>query len=162
MAAFTRSRSSGLTRGELAARSGSNIETIRYYERVGLMPPPPRTPGGHRVYGSGDLKRLYFICRGRRLGFSLNEIRELLALVDQQDFTCDAIRDLTLSHAREVQAKILDLQKIEHVLRDMAAQCDRGDLPDCPVLDTLFADSDAGEISQGIAHDNVRAPDLNL
>jgi MerR family mercuric resistance operon transcriptional regulator len=100
------------------------------------------------VYGAEDLKRLYFVCRSRRLGFSLNEIRELLALVDEQDFTCDAIRELTLSQAREVQAKIQDLQKIEHVLRDMAAQCDRGDLPECPVLDTLFAARPSDEISR--------------
>src|SRR5215470_13178632 len=77
-----------LTRGALAARTGCNIETIRYYERVGLLPPPPRSAGGHRLYGEGLIRRLNFVRRSRDLGFSVEEIRELLLLVDGGTYTC--------------------------------------------------------------------------
>lgn len=123
--------------GEVSRRTGVNIETIRYYEREGLVPPPPRTRGGTRVYGDDHVKRLAFIRRARELGFVLAEIRSLLALVDQKDFTCDQVRDLTLAHADMVRSKIADLRKVERVLRDMAAQCDQGAIPDCPVIEAL-------------------------
>jgi len=76
-----------LTRGLLAARTGCNIETIRYYERVGLLPPPPRSAGGHRLYGHDLVRRLNFVRRSRDLGFSIEEIRELLRLVDGGSYT---------------------------------------------------------------------------
>lgn len=125
--------------GSLSRRTGVHIETVRYYEREGLLPEPPRTPGGHRVYDEVHVRRLNFIRRGRELGFTLGEIRQLLALVDENDFTCDEIKALTLGQARRVRAKIADLRKIETVLRDMAARCDRGAVPECPVIDALFA-----------------------
>lgn len=111
------------------------------------MPEPPRTPGGHRVCDEAHVRRLSFIRRGRELGFTLGEIRQLLALVDENDFTCDEIKELTLSQARRVRDKIADLRKIETVLRDMASRCDRGAVPECPVVDALFA---AGSV--GVAH----------
>lgn len=125
--------------GSLSRRAGVHIETIRYYEREGLLPEPPRTPGGHRAYDEVHVRRLNFIRRGRELGFTLGEIRQLLALVDENDFTCDEVKELTLGQARRVRAKIADLRKIETVLRDMAARCDRGAVPECPVVDALFA-----------------------
>src|SRR5947209_11906248 len=80
-----------LPRGALAAHTGCNIETIRYYERVGLLPPPPRSVGGHRLYGEGLIRRLNFDRRSRDLGISIEEIRELLRLVDGGAYTCGEV-----------------------------------------------------------------------
>jgi len=131
--------------GRLSNQTGVHIETIRYYERIGIMPAPPRTAGGHRTYDETHTKRLSFIARSRQLGFSLDEIRELLSLVDDNEFTCSEVRSLTLNHAAEVSRKIEDLKKIERTLSDMAAKCTSDDVtdqvPDCPIIDTLLAES---------------------
>src|SRR3546814_9211187 len=79
--------------GDLSGRTGVNIETIRYYERIGIMPEPPRSAGRQRVYDSGHIKRLAFIRRSRELGFSLDEVRALLTLVDGGDYTCGEVQD---------------------------------------------------------------------
>ena len=129
--------------GVLSKKTGCNVETIRYYEREGLWTLPARTAGGHRVYDDEHVKRLSFVRRSRELGFTLDEIRGLLALVDKADFTCDEVQTLTLDHAGQIRRKIEDLTKIEHVLRDMAAKCDRGAVPECPVIDTLFGSATA-------------------
>ena len=127
-----------MTIGPLSEKTGCNIETIRYYERIGMMPKPPRTAGGHRVYREEHLKRLTFIRRSRELGFTLDQVRNLLLLVDGDDFTCDEVKTMTLEHADNVHRKINDLKKLERVLKDMVSQCDHGDVPDCPVIDALF------------------------
>ena len=127
-----------MTIGPLSRQTGCHIETIRYYERIGIMPPPPRTEGGHRLYREEHLKRLTFIRRSRELGFTLEDVRNLLSLVDGDDFTCDEVKTMTLEHAGDVRRKIADLRKMERVLKDMVSQCDRGDVPDCPVIDALF------------------------
>ena len=127
--------------GALSQRTGCNVETIRYYERERLWCLPGRTAGGHRVYGDEHVKRLSFVRRTRELGFTLDEIRGLLALVDKANFTCDEVQALTLEHAGKIRRKIQDLKKIEKVLRDMASKCDRGAVPDCPVIDTLFGET---------------------
>ena len=127
-----------MTIGPLSEKTGCNIETIRYYERIDIMPKPPRTAGGHRVYREEHLKRLTFIRRSRELGFTLEDVRNLLLLVDGDDFTCDEVKTMTMEHADDVHRKIADLKKLERVLKDMVAQCDRGDVPDCPVIDALF------------------------
>src|SRR5579863_839327 len=90
-----------LTRGELAKRTDCNIETVRYYEQVGLMPPPPRSEGGHRLYGQDLVKRLMFIRRSRDLGFTIEEIRGLLRLVDGRKYTCAEVEALAIDHVRE-------------------------------------------------------------
>ena len=131
-----------LTRGTLAARTGCNIETIRYYERVGLLPPPPRSAGGHRLYGHDLVRRLNFVRRSRDLGFSIGEIRELLRLVDGGTYTCAQVERLARDHAREIRCKIADLRRLQRVFETMAAQCTGGAVPDCPIIDALFA-SDA-------------------
>tara|TARA_R110002073_G_scaffold222830_3_gene383054 strand:+ start:772 stop:1194 length:423 start_codon:yes stop_codon:yes gene_type:complete len=132
-----RSPKGDFTIGALSRYSGVNIETIRYYEKVALMPPPPRSDGGYRLYNDSHRRRLSFIRRSRELGFSLQEIRGLLRLVDDRSYSCAEVRDLTLHHRDTVSAKIRDLQKLETVLTDMAAQCDGGLVPDCPVIDAL-------------------------
>ncbi len=130
-----------VTIGALSKHTGCNIETIRYYERIHILPAPPRTEGGHRLYGWGHFKRLMFIRRSRELGFSLEEVRGLLSLVDGGDYTCAEVRTLTLKHADEIKRKITDLRKMERVLKDMASQCEGGEIPECPVIDALFGDT---------------------
>ena len=127
-----------LTRGGLAARTGCNIETIRYYERVGLLPPPPRSAGGHRLYGERLMRRLNFVRRSRDLGFTIEEIRELLRLVDGGNYTCRKVEKLTRDHVRQILRKIADLRKLERVFETMAAQCSGDAVPDCPIIDALF------------------------
>lgn len=129
----------GLGIGALSERTGVNIETIRYYERTGIMPEPPRSAGRQRVYDTGHQKRLAFIRRGRELGFSLDEVRALLRLVDGGDYTCGEVQEMTLAHIADIRRKITDLRRMERVLKDMADQCDGGDVPDCPILDALSA-----------------------
>lgn len=124
--------------GVLSKRTGCDIETIRYYERIGVMPKPPRTEGGHRVFSEDHLKRLTFIRRSRELGFTLVQVRDLLGLVDGNDYTCDEVKAITVEHADAVRQKIADLSKLKRVLDDMVSQCNRGDIPDCPVIEALF------------------------
>ena len=94
-----------LTIGGLSKRTGVHLETVRYYEAIGIMPKPPRTPVGHRRYDLAHLKRLTFVKRSRELGFTLKEIRALLALVDGGDYTCAEVHDLTVSHLHDVREK---------------------------------------------------------
>jgi MerR family mercuric resistance operon transcriptional regulator len=127
-----------MRRGELAERSGCNIETVRFYEKQGLLPAPPRTAGGHRDYAQEHLRRLTFIRRSRELGFTIGEVRGLLGLVDGGDWTCAEVRAMTLEHLADVRRKIADLQKLAGILEDMAAQCDGGAVPECPIIDALL------------------------
>jgi len=128
----------GLQRAELAQRAGCNLETIRYYEKAGLLPEPPRTPSGYRTYDGTHERRLRFVLRARELGFSLNEVRALLRLVDERDQPCAEARALAAGHLADVRAKIADLRRMERVLKGMVAQCGNGSLPDCPLIETLF------------------------
>ncbi|MDH3670120.1 MAG: helix-turn-helix domain-containing protein [Gammaproteobacteria bacterium] len=125
------------TIGALSARTGCNIETIRYYERIGVMPKPPRSPGGHRLYAEKHLKRLTFICRSRALGFSLAQVRDLLRFVDGGGYTCSQVKAITSEHLGSVRGRIADLKRLEKVLKEMVSQCDQGKVPDCPVIDAL-------------------------
>jgi MerR family mercuric resistance operon transcriptional regulator len=124
--------------GEMSKRAGVNIETIRYYERIVLMPKPDRTAGGNRQYNEKQLKRLYFIKSSRELGFSIAEIRALLELVDRKDFTCGEIHTITIAHLGSVKDKIVNLKKLEKTLASMVSECGKGEVPDCPIIDTLF------------------------
>ena len=133
------SKKSGLSRGILAKRCGVNSETIRYYEKIELMPDPVRSEGGHRIYNDTHLRRLLFIRRCRELGFTLEEIRGLLELVDKGDYTCAEVRDRTTVHLNAVRQKLRDLKKMQRTLRIMVSQCDGGLVPECPIIDTLFS-----------------------
>ena len=124
--------------GDLSKRSGCHIETIRYYERIGLMPVATRSEGGHRLYGEGHARRLGFIRRSRELGFTLDEIRTLLKLVDGGRYTCAEVKCITVHHLDDVRRKVADLRKIARVLEEMATQCDGGTVPKCPVIDAMF------------------------
>ena len=139
MGGITSSRPAGLTIGVLSKETGCKIETIRYYEHIGVMPDPPRTAGGHRVYTTEHLKRLGFVRRSRELGFTLDEVRRLLSLADGDEDSCDEVRRLTLDHADGIVSRIADLKKMEVILRDMAARCNAEVVPDCPIIDALSA-----------------------
>lgn len=123
--------------GALSNRTGVNIETIRYYERIGMLPAPPRSRGGHRLYARDQVKRLRFIGRSRQLGFSLQEIRALLRLVDGGDWTCAEVKGLTEEHLVSVRRKIADLRKMERALKDMIGRCSGDIVPECPIIEAL-------------------------
>jgi MerR family mercuric resistance operon transcriptional regulator len=124
--------------GALSRSANVHIETIRYYERIGLLAAPTRTAAGYRSYGLEHLKRLSFIRRARELGFSLDEVRALLRLVDQPGRSCVAARELAEHHLAEVRAKIADLRAMEGVLKTVVARCKEGNPPDCPLIESLF------------------------
>ena len=124
--------------GELSNRTGCIVETIRFYERIGIMPDPPRSPGGQRIYNDEHEKRLTFIRRGNELGFSLKEVREMLGMVDGGDYSCDDIQAIAVAHIEEVKHKIADLRKIKKVLENMAKQCETGIVPECPIVEAMF------------------------
>ena len=138
MPAITISRGPALAIGALSKRTGVNIETIRFYERAGILPKPPRSAGGHRVYGEDHLKRLNFVRRSRQLGFSLDEVRGLLQIVDGGRYTCSEVKGITLDHLADVRRKIADLRRLERTLADVAGKCKGGKVPDCPIVDALF------------------------
>ena len=123
--------------GEVARRSGVKIETIRFYERSGLLAPPPRTTGGHRVYGGAAAKRLNFIRRARELGFPLERVRALLALADRREASCAEAERLARAHLDQVRGRIDDLRRMEGVLDEMVARCAGGSVPECPILEAL-------------------------
>jgi len=128
-----------LSRGSLAEKAGVNSETIRYYEKIALMPDPPRSEGGHRQYNEKHVRRLHFIRRSRELGFSLNEVRGLLDLVDEAHFTCADVLARTIDHLKDVRRKISDLKKMERTLNKMMGECDGALRPQCPIIDALFS-----------------------
>lgn len=124
--------------GELSRRTGCNIETIRYYERIGLMPAPPRR-GRYRSYGGEDVGRLGFVRRARELGFTLDEVRALLGLAAGGQASCAEVRDLAASHLQDIRARIADLNRLERVLADSVHACDAGQDRGCPLIQALYA-----------------------
>lgn len=133
-----KNREKKLTIGVLSGLTHCKVETIRYYEKIEIFPNPPRTEGGHRIYNVNHLKRLVFIRRSRDLGFSLEEIRALLRLVDGGDNTCGQVQEITLHHLDNIRSKIIDLKKLEKILAGISSQCEGGVVPECPILDALF------------------------
>lgn len=124
--------------GELSHRTSVNIETIRFYEKKGILPAPKRNANGRRVYDEADVRLLNFIHRCRGLGFSLKEVSSLLSLAEVGDETCKQVHELTVRHAGEVKEKIRRLKKMETVLLNMADQCKHGHVSNCPIIDSLF------------------------
>jgi len=127
----------GLTIGKLAGAAGVHLETVRYYERIGLMPKPARTASGYRSYGVEHARRLSFIRRARELGFGIEEIKALLALTEPEHTSCADVRSLTLAHLGDVRAKIADLRRLERILASTVDRCSGDRTPACPVLDML-------------------------
>lgn len=126
-----------LSIGELARRTGTKVETVRYYERAGLLPQPPRTEGNYRSYGSEHLGRLSFIRRARDLGFSLDQVRALLDLADQRERSCAAVDRITQQHLAEVERKLADLTSLRRELRSLLDQCRHGTVADCRIIEAL-------------------------
>ena len=141
-----------MTIGELSRRAGVNVQTVRYYERRGLLPEPDRTPSGYREYTGGTLDRLRFIRRAQELGFTLSEIGELLVLRLDPRTTAAAVKQRAEIKIADVDRRIHDLQHIKHALTHLAGQCHggRGPAGDCPLLDAL------GPLSTGTAADRTR------
>ena len=124
--------------GDLAEKSGLSADTLRYYEKIGIMPDPPRSTKGYRSYDNAHVKRLKFVMRSRDLGFSLEEVRGLLGLVDDRSRTCADVQLIAEDHLTDVQAKIADLRRIERVLSDTVARCTGDAAPECAVIDALL------------------------
>jgi MerR family mercuric resistance operon transcriptional regulator len=132
--------SAGIQIGELSKRTGCNIETIRFYERIALLPTPARSAGRYRVYDTADIRRLAFIRRARQLGFTVDAVRALLALSETDgQSACAEVSELAAGHLAVVRAKISDLQAMERVLADAVRRCASGELPGCPVIEALSA-----------------------
>jgi Cu(I)-responsive transcriptional regulator len=126
-----------VTIGALAKATGTNVETIRYYERIGLLPQPLRTAGNYRHYQPGDLVKLGFIRRSRELGFSLDAIRGLLHLAEDEDRDCAAVDQIARVHVEEIERKIADLTALRAELRHIIGQCSRGTIAECRILEAL-------------------------
>ena len=124
--------------GALSKQTGCNIETIRYYEKIHLLNVPARTEGGHRMFDHAQVKRLTFILRCRQLGFSIGEIRNLLGLVDGDAASCAEVKSVTELHLGDVRQKIHDLKNLEGVLAQMVSECTGTEVPECPIIDTLY------------------------
>lgn len=139
--ALTKPRAAPLLIGEFSRRTGVNIETIRYYERKGLLPAPPRTSGHHRAYDESHVRRLRFVRRGRELGFGLDDIRALLELAERGEDACAETKNLTLHHLADVRGKIASLKKLDRALREMTSACQPGQQRSCPIIDALSADT---------------------
>jgi len=130
----------GIAIGELSRRTGCNIETIRYYERIGLIPRPHRQ-GRNRSYDAPDVGRLGFIRRARELGFTLPEVRALLQLSQAGPASCRNARDLAASHLEGVRSRIADLKRMERVLAGAVRRCDAGARHSCPLIDVIATKS---------------------
>ena len=137
MPQITSSRAEALAIGGLSRLTGVNIETIRYYEKIKLIPAPLRTQGGHRLYGPRERRTLAFIRRARELGFTLDEIRALLDLGGPGKASCAEVKEIAAHHLNDIRAKIADLKKLERLLASTIAKCSGRKVPECPVVDIL-------------------------
>lgn len=126
-----------LTRGQVAKATGTKIETIRFYEKIGLLAVPERTSSNYRVYGRTDLERLSFIRRARDLGFSLDQVRALLDLADDRTRSCCAVDEITREQLKAVEQKIADLLALKRELSHLIEQCSQGTIADCRIIGAL-------------------------
>jgi Cu(I)-responsive transcriptional regulator len=126
-----------LTIGKLAAATGTKVETVRYYERAGLIAAPARTGGNYRSYRSQDLERLRFIRRTRDLGFSLDEVRALLDMAEQRDRDCGTVDEIAARHLAEIDRKISDLTALRRELAAVISSCAGGTEAECRILEAF-------------------------
>jgi Cu(I)-responsive transcriptional regulator len=126
-----------LTIGRLAIATGTNVETIRFYEKSGILPSPARTDGNYRSYDPAHLKRLSFIRRARDLGFSLDQVRALLGLSDDRSRSCEAVDNIAKEHRDEVERKIADLLALKTELDRIIDTCRHGTVAECRIIESL-------------------------
>lgn len=123
--------------GDLARRTGTKVNTIRFYEDIGLLPRALRTASGRRTYGAADVRRLAFIRQGRGLGFSVEEIRSLLALADEPERDCAEAAAIARGHLRDIEMRITRLETLRDALAEVAVSCEGGRAADCPVIEAI-------------------------
>jgi len=134
---ITKAREAGVTIGEVSRRTGVRIETIRYYERAGVVPRASRSENRQRVYGEIEIQRIAFVRRARELGFSLEEIVELAQLAEWDAAACEAVQQITFRHIEDIRGKIRDLRRMAKALSDLLEQCSQGGYRACPVVESL-------------------------
>ncbi len=127
----------GIKIGALAKATDTKVQTIRYYEAIGLLPSPGRTAGNYRAYTLAHLSQLSFIRRARDLGFSLEQVRELLSLADHGDRPCAAVEEIARGHRAAVKRKVADLQVLGRELDNIIGQCGQGTVSGCGILEAL-------------------------
>lgn len=123
--------------GQLASAAETPAATIRYYEKIGLLSSPVRSAGNYRRYGDGDVARLTFVRRARELGFTIEQVRNLLDLSGQREMDCDTVMQLTRQHLAEIEQKIADLAVLKQHLTGLLSSCPGGKVADCGIIDAL-------------------------
>ena len=146
--------SARLSIGLVARRTGATVPTVRYYEDIGLLPPAARTEAGQRSYGEATIRRLVFIRRCRDFGFSIEQVRELVGLVDEPDRPCAEVRDIAAAHLAQVRQKLEELKALEASLNAFVCNCDTacsgGPAVDCTILEDLRTPAgEAGGVRTG-------------
>ena len=131
------SKTASMTIGRLAEATQTRVETVRWYEKVGLLPPPARSSGNYRLYGPEHLRRLSFIRRSRTLGFTVEQIRDLLALSDDRERSCTEVDIIARAHLADVERKLADLARLAAELREVIGQCGCGSVADCRIIEAL-------------------------
>lgn len=124
--------------GDLSLRSGIHVETIRYYERVGVLPAAERHANGRRIYGEHDVKRLRFIGRARALGFELADVRGLLDLQERPKASCEMASEMAAAQLAAVEGRIASLERLREELTDMIGKCRKGVVAECRVIEALW------------------------
>lgn len=136
--------------GVLARQTGCTVPTIRYYEEIGLLPPGPRTEAGRRVYGEAAARRLTFIRRCRDFGFSIDQVRELVGLVDQPERPCVEVRDIAARHLSQLRERLAELRALEGCMSAFVCSCETacagGPAVDCTILEDLCVPVDASTV----------------
>ena len=134
--------SNQLTIGRMAEQAGVGIDTVRFYERRGLLPEPRRTAAGYRLYGEDSINRIRFVRRAKRLGFTLDEIENLLKLQDQGGRKSE-VKEITTRKLRQIDAKIADLSRMRTVLETLATECSgRGNVSSCPIIEAMSGEDE--------------------
>ena len=123
--------------GDLARQTGTKVNTIRFYEEIGLLPLPNRTASGRRTYVTADVRRLAFIRHGRGLGFSIDEIRSMLALADEPERDCAEATVIAEKHLLDIEARIARLETLRDVLAKIVVSCEGGCVGDCQVIEAI-------------------------
>jgi MerR family mercuric resistance operon transcriptional regulator len=124
--------------GALSKQTGCNIETIRFYEKIAMLPKPPRTNGGRRIYNQQHVQRLSFIRRARALGFTLDEVRTLLSLSETNEQACADVKEVASAHLADVRRKITDLRAMEAALNSLVLKCADGGMDSCPLIEAMI------------------------